>query len=401
MKSKVFSGIFLFLLKFIYSSETFSQTAPAHLKYFGYYYVDCLYDDPNDVAITTNYISEVDSFSNFDLLCVSDYTTDIVSRVNLMTAHCVKPLLSLYDVFYVYAGAGGPGGVNYDLYPNYQSRWNSFKTTNASVLNASQIAAFYIMDEPTWNGVTFSEYNTICSMVKSDFPNIPIFLTEAWPELDSLQIPVSVDWISFDRYGIFKPSTDPTYQGFLADIKSKKSTPNQKIFLVVDDQWFPYYANTGGYTPDSMVNVIRDYYNLAVSDPDIIGLMGFIWPGGITTGHLGVRNMPQSVIDLNVQIGKMIKANNSPCNTTGTGNIVQIDSQVGVYPNPAKNKISIIFSGNNEKKKLQVYNSLGALYMETELSGFAELNITSFPRGIYFVRIKSGDGYYSKKVIIQ
>src|SRR3990170_4662669 len=74
------------------------------------------------------------------------------------------------------------------------------------------ISTFYVMHEPAWNGVTYSEYNTICSMVKSDFPNIPIFLTEAWTMLDSLQIPSSVDWVSFDRYGIFKPSSDPTYQ---------------------------------------------------------------------------------------------------------------------------------------------------------------------------------------------
>jgi len=387
-------------LIFLFSSSAFTQSAPSHLKYFGYYYVDCLYDDPLDLSTTTNYIAEVDSFSNFDLLCVSNYTTDINARVNLMNSHCVKPLLSLYDVFYVYAGTNGPSGVNYDLNPNYLSQWNTFKSINSSVLNSSQVAAFYVMDEPAWNGVTYTEYNTVCSLVKTDFPNIPIMLTEAWTMLDSIQIPTTVDWVSFDRYGIFNPTTDPTYQGFHTKLKSIRSAASQKVFLVMDDQWFPYYANTGGYTPDSIINVVQNYYNLAASDTTVAGIMAFIWPGGITTGHLGARELPQPVIDLNVQIGKMIKANNSPCSTTGIENNKQAGEMIGVYPNPVSDFLTIILPENKTEERIELYNSIGELVREIEITESTQINISDLQSGLYFVHFKN-HSQQTQKFIIQ
>src|SRR5579872_2196756 len=94
IRTLIFSFI---ILNFV--TISFSQNAPARLKYFGFAIVDCGLDDPNDTAKLTNYISEVDSFSNVAQMCVSSYTDTIINRVNLMNNHCVKPILATSSIF--------------------------------------------------------------------------------------------------------------------------------------------------------------------------------------------------------------------------------------------------------------------------------------------------------------
>jgi len=62
------------LLFLCITSVVSSQTAPPHLKYFGFAIIDCLYDDPLDASTTTNYIAEIDSFSNVAHMCVYNHT---------------------------------------------------------------------------------------------------------------------------------------------------------------------------------------------------------------------------------------------------------------------------------------------------------------------------------------
>ena len=88
--------------------------------------------------------------------------------------------------------------------------------------------------------------------------------------------------------------------------------PNQKIFLVIDDQWTPRYAQLG-VSASQMSATIQDYYDLAVSDPEVSGLLGYRWAGIAGDPAIGTRDMPQNIIDLNISLGKRIKANHSPC----------------------------------------------------------------------------------------
>ena len=169
--------------------QVFCQTAPSHLNYFGFVAIDCLYDDPLDMSTTTNYISEVDTFSNIAHMCVYDETDDIISRVNLMNSKCVQPLAHIQSIFYTYVDTNAPSGYNLDLRTNFVDKWNTFKSINSSVLNSGQIGAFYIVDEPYWNGLSINDLDTVFNLVKSDFPNIPILLVEGYTALSNLQIP--------------------------------------------------------------------------------------------------------------------------------------------------------------------------------------------------------------------
>lgn len=292
---------------------TINSAAPAHLKYFGHFFVDVEVDDPYDTTNKMNFTDEIASSSNLAQMAAYFAGQDLRARIKAMNDLCVKPFLSLQEVFFDRIDAVAPsGGKRFVLVSDYQSRWETFKTTNAGSLEAGSIGAFYLVDEPVWNGVTFGDLETIAQMVKRDFSSVPTLIVEAYLVLDSLRVPTSIDWIGFDRYEVFKPSTDASYLAQLTTLKSKRSTPDQKIFLVIDDQWLPEYGQLG-VSASQMSATIQDYHDLAASDPEVAGLLGYRWAGSAGDPAIGVRDMPQNIIDLNVSLGKRIKANHSPC----------------------------------------------------------------------------------------
>lgn len=381
-----------------------AQVAPPHLKYFGFAIIDCLYDDPLDADTITNYIAEVDSFSNIAHMCVYDYNDNIINRVNLMNNHCVLPIVHVQNIFYEYVDTNGLGGENFDLRYNFISNWDAFKTINAPILDSTKIGAFYIADEPFWKGMTFLDLDTVSSLIKADFPNIPIMIVEASGALPNLQVPTSIDWLAFDEYGIFDPGTNSSFLANLTLLKSKKSTPYQDIFLIIDDQWLPSYGSAG-YPPDTIQYMVQNYYDLAASDNEIIGLIGYLWPGGLDEfGQLGVRNMPQSVIDKNVEIGQMIIANFSPCSTTGLSESIELLQLVEVFPNPVSNIVTLLFENiNNSSVELIVFNLQGQVFAEMEnvKTNSIQLNMENYQRGMYFYTIKNNNQTIAKGKIIK
>jgi hypothetical protein len=372
-----------------------AQTAPAHLQYFGFAVVDCLWDDPHDASTVTNYINEVDTFSNLAQLCVYSYTDDVTARVNLMTGVCVKPMLSVQAVFFQYIDTLGPSGANYDLFSDYALRWAAFKTINQSVLNANSIGCFYIIDEPYWNGVTYADLVAVSQLIKTDFPNIPIMFIEAYPVVNSMQIPTTVDWVGFDMYGIFDPANDLTFMGHLNTVKNARSTSSQEVFLIIDDQWLDFYGQAG-YPPDTIEHMVQNYYDLAISDTSISGLIGYLWPGGLDgPSHLGVRDLPVNVIAKNVQIGKMIKANNHPC-----GPVAVAENQtpeIQITPNPANTFLTI---SNARGASVCIYDVFGKLVLAKSLDQTEKLMVDFLPAGIYVVEVKKELLSTKQKIVI-
>ena len=59
---------------------------------------------------------------------------------------------------------------------------------------------------------------------------------------------------------------------YLNTLKSKRSN-NQKIIIVGDTHWIPAYKNEAGVNESDMAATIQSYYDLAASEPDVIGLI--------------------------------------------------------------------------------------------------------------------------------
>lgn len=224
-----------------------------------------------------------------------------------MSQNGLKAMLAVQAIFFVGTpDATQGGGMNFDLHPQYQARWESFVKTNNLFEHQSAIAAFYVVDEPVWNGISFSELKLAADAIKASFPSVPTAFVEAPGGLDTLQVPPSMDWIGFDHYAIPRPETDSTFKQELSLLKSKRSLASQRIVLVMDAQWLPFYGEAG-YSESDMASVATSYFNLAQSDPEIIGILGYLWPGGFDDPRQkGARNLPQSVIDEHRRIGELV-----------------------------------------------------------------------------------------------
>jgi len=282
------------------------STAARHLQYFGYAMVDCGYDDPLDDDTKTNYLAEVAPFSNIAQLCIYQPTDNIVDRLAGMSQSGVKAMLAIPDILFNGVPDSSTGsGVRFTLRADYKARWNQLIMTNQGA-DLSAIAAFYLADEPTWNGIAFADLRTASDMIKRTFPRIPIALIEAWPAIDTLRVPRSVDWIGFDHYGIARPATDAGYLDELARLKNKRSRREQKILITLEARWLPDYAAIGIQAAD-MAAVATSYYDLAQSDRAVIGLLGFLWAGGLDNPtELGARELPANVLAEHQRIGKLI-----------------------------------------------------------------------------------------------
>ena len=175
-------------------------------------------------------------------------------------------------------------------------------------MTSNHIAAFYIGEEPTWNGISFAELDLITSLIKSEFPNIPIIIIEAHPALDDLQIPKLVDWVGFNHYFIKNPNTNIEFQKDWQTLKYKLSDPKQRIMVIMDSHYIDNaHGDFGNIDIHEMGDVAYNYYELAKNDKLVIGILGYFWPNEFDIpGSIGARGMPDHVKAEYEQIGKMI-----------------------------------------------------------------------------------------------
>lgn len=79
-------------------------------------------------------------------------------------------------------------------------------------------------------------------------------------------------------------------------------------------------------------------------------------------------------------------------------------SDVEIYPNPAKNKLFISYSGTQvfQQINIDVYNNKGQLIplpVNAE-NGIAELDISNLSSGIYYINIRSSESMVKKKLVV-
>ena len=268
-----------------------SCSSPLH--YYGYYAAR--------LSGGTSHLAEVAGRSNLNWVTISDasgYRADILS--GCAPASCV--VNTGFEFFQCNTAGNGCG-----LYPNYAARWQA--EADAVKPYLGKIAAFYILDEPQWNGATPAEINTSAQLIKQTFPGAKVMMIEAGPEITpSLTIPSSVDWIGFDWY--CQPFS--TIQARLATLQSlvPASSP-QRFFLVPEDAPLSQCAGVAGHTTDADIAALQwDYFGLAEQNPRVIGLMNFgFWtsPPWTTSGGTGASELPMTV-DANERVAAQILA---------------------------------------------------------------------------------------------
>jgi len=82
----------------------------------------------------------------------------------------------------------------------------------------------------------------------------------------------------------------------------------------------------------------------------------------------------------------------------GNVGIEQLSSQqVTIYPNPAKNRLQVI-AGRDNVLLTRIYDLQGKEMICTKGK---EIDVSNLKEGIYFARIKTSEGIFAKKIIIQ
>jgi len=267
------------------------------LEYFGFAVVDCGFDDPSDGEMKTNYVDEVAGFTNVAQMCVATPEDSVGSRLALFQAYGVRSILYVESLLFERReDPSSPSGVRVTLRDDAESRWTDFVDLNVDVLAPKYVAALYLVDEPVWNGVSWTDFTRALQIVKASLPGIPTMAVEAYPVLDRVMVPESLDWIGFDRYDSADPEHDWAYLADLATVSAARTRDGQRIVIVASTQWLPYYLTDAGIRPEDMGAVAWSYYRLAASHPEVVALIGYLWPGGLDDPEqLGARNLPDGV----------------------------------------------------------------------------------------------------------
>ena len=289
------------------SEESFPAKSNTNLEYFGFTLIDVSWDDPSDEEIKTNYIDEVAAFTNIADILVYDPMENIVDRLNVFEANGVQAFLHLNEIFFELKSEGGEkSGYIYGLRDDYQSRWDDFISTNDLLANQSKIKCFYIGEEPSWNGITAEEFELACDYAKETIPAVKIMNIEAYPDVDNIFTPTSVDLVGFDHYFLKDPSINMDFLSEFNTVKSKLKA-HQNIMLIMDAHWIEEIHGVYGINKLDMAGIARDYYEFANGDISIVGIIGYFWPSGFDLyNSVGARHLPTAVMEEYKSIGKAI-----------------------------------------------------------------------------------------------
>jgi hypothetical protein len=113
------------------------------------------------------------------------------------------------------------------------------------------------------------------------------------------------------------------------------------------------------------------------------------------------------VTALNAQKGRPLQINES---SHGNGAVVGLDLMAGnergitILSNPANDHLLISVAGNQrERRNVTIVNASGQLMlkMANRTENTFMVNVSGFPKGMYFIEVASGSRSYRKKWICQ
>jgi len=78
------------------------------------------------------------------------------------------------------------------------------------------------------------------------------------------------------------------------------------------------------------------------------------------------------------------------------------ENNLMVFPNPS-NGIFSINHNNNKPQTIEIFNIVGAkIYSATNnVKSKYDIDISQYPKGIYFVKVYDEDGDHTEKIVVQ
>jgi hypothetical protein len=80
-----------------------------------------------------------------------------------------------------------------------------------------------------------------------------------------------------------------------------------------------------------------------------------------------------------------------------------IENNINLYPNPSNGNLTLTWKPTSEASNIKIYNLLGRLILNQNINEGQQrldLNMTKEASGIYFIKLKVGNRFMRKKLII-
>ena len=256
--------------------------APPNLRWFGY------------TGANFSQLSELAPFSNFVLLNADDpLFADKLATANdldLLAIPSLNRILFCDDA------------VARSLCADHEARWAAFVETYQPLIGHNTILAFYLADEPHWQGISEAELRQAHDLVKSTYPSFPTLTVYAVPGLDAITQTVPSDWVAFNQYGVF-PTKDASYQSNFARLQAAMG-PETEI-LLVGDSWFAQGVHgEKNLAKRDLKEIAEDYMQFAADHPEVIGIGWFAWE--LAGDALGLRSLPGRVRRKHFELGAQV-----------------------------------------------------------------------------------------------
>lgn len=252
-----------------------------------------------------NYTAEIEAHgipTNVQSISVAAASEDLGPKINFVNSRGQRAIVMFDRLLFLNDPAlptpCGPHAWRQRF--DYRAKFDAWLSRNARHLAPEKVAILVINSEVNNRCISPAALDAVTQYVASKVPAIPTLAgygagegAQPLPEV----IPASLAGAALFRYEILNPVTDPSYQQTYAALKSRL-TPAQRILLVPDGFYNSGHAAKGISEAD-MGRVALNYMTLALNDPQVVGLLFFLWPNYEENGEqkLGTRGLPQEVRD--------------------------------------------------------------------------------------------------------
>jgi hypothetical protein len=257
----------------------------------------------------TRMLNGVESYANFGWFATDSIpsSTAATSTINRLSQRGMRTVIDLGLL--LWCGSGYQ-----TLCPGWKTRLATWRQANYSALTSGNVLAISVRDEPFILRVNIAQVDSASREVKALFPSAKILLIEAadevasddpnsWWNLYKSRLTVA-DWIALDKYGIH-PATDPVFRKAMTRMKAQY--PGRRTAYAADGWWANngLHQNAFGTTDRTvMAGIFREWYNVAMADPDAVMIGIFHWDSWFE--GTGSRDLPRAVTQEHTTLGRAV-----------------------------------------------------------------------------------------------